>query len=85
MHDIWNPWHGCRRKSKGCENCYMFFLDRVRDIFLTISVDKLYECRRKRGTHKIYGYVVVVSVTSSTRKVTRLFQSSPGTWYWTYK
>lgn len=79
MHDIWNPWHGRRRKSEGCENCYMFFLDRMRDIFLTISDDKFYECRRKHGTHKIYGYVVVASVTSSTRKVTRLFQSSPGT------
>ena len=27
MHDIWNPWHGCRKVSEGCENCYMFFLD----------------------------------------------------------
>ena len=31
MHDIWNPWHGCRKISEGCENCYMYFLDRVRD------------------------------------------------------
>ena len=23
MHDIWNPWHGCIKKSEGCENCYM--------------------------------------------------------------
>ena len=27
MHDIWNPWHGCRKCSEGCQNCYMFFLD----------------------------------------------------------
>ena len=27
MHDIWNPWHGCRRCSEGCQNCYMFYLD----------------------------------------------------------
>jgi len=27
MHDIWNPWHGCVRKSPGCANCYMFTLD----------------------------------------------------------
>ncbi|MBQ9557263.1 MAG: DUF5131 family protein, partial [Clostridia bacterium] len=26
-HDIWNPWHGCRKCSEGCENCYMFYLD----------------------------------------------------------
>lgn len=30
MHDIWNPWHGCRRCSPGCEHCYMFYLDRTR-------------------------------------------------------
>ena len=31
MHDIWNPWHGCVKCSEGCENCYMYFLDRLRD------------------------------------------------------
>lgn len=30
MHDIWNPWHGCVKKSEGCANCYMFFLDKQR-------------------------------------------------------
>ena len=29
MHDIWNPWHGCVKCSEGCQNCYMYFLDRV--------------------------------------------------------
>lgn len=31
MHDIWNPWHGCVKCSEGCEDCYMYFLDQVRD------------------------------------------------------
>lgn len=31
MHDIWNPWHGCVKCSEGCDHCYMYFLDRVRD------------------------------------------------------
>lgn len=31
MHDIWNPWHGCKRISEGCQNCYMYFLDKQRD------------------------------------------------------
>lgn len=30
MHDIWNPWHGCVKKSEGCRNCYMYALDRAR-------------------------------------------------------
>lgn len=29
MHDIWNPWHGCVKKSEGCENCYMMYLDKI--------------------------------------------------------
>lgn len=28
MHDIWNPWHGCQKKSEGCQHCYMFYLDK---------------------------------------------------------
>lgn len=31
MHDIWNPWHGCIKKSEGCEHCYMYFLDKQRN------------------------------------------------------
>ena len=23
----WNPWHGCRRFSAGCANCYVYYLD----------------------------------------------------------
>ena len=31
MHDIWNPWHGCKKCSEGCQNCYMYYLDAQRD------------------------------------------------------
>ena len=27
MISIWNPWHGCRKFSSGCINCYMFRRD----------------------------------------------------------
>lgn len=30
MHDIWNPWHGCKKISEGCQNCYMYYLDKAR-------------------------------------------------------
>lgn len=29
MHDIWNPWHGCKKISEGCQNCYMYYLDKT--------------------------------------------------------
>lgn len=28
MHDMWNPWHGCLKKSEGCQNCYVYFFDK---------------------------------------------------------
>lgn len=33
MHDIWNPWHGCKKISEGCANCYMYYLDKHRGKF----------------------------------------------------
>ena len=31
MHSNWNPWHGCIKCSEGCLNCYVYYLDRIRD------------------------------------------------------
>lgn len=28
---MWNPWHGCHKCSPGCANCYVFYLDGLRD------------------------------------------------------
>ena len=28
---LWNPWHGCHKCSPGCKNCYVFYLDSLRD------------------------------------------------------
>jgi protein gp37 len=25
----WNPWHGCRKCSPGCKNCYVYYLDSI--------------------------------------------------------
>lgn len=40
MRDIWNPWHGCRKCSEGCQNCYMYYLDRVHSNFSSDKVVK---------------------------------------------
>ena len=59
MHDIWNPWHGCRKKSEGCQHCYMFYLDKKHDN--KISSDYVYKTnnihyplqRNRDGSYKI--------------------------------
>ena len=32
MRVIWNPWHGCKKYSAGCDNCYMYYLDGIRGL-----------------------------------------------------
>lgn len=27
MTQTWNPWHGCKKISDGCKNCYMYSMD----------------------------------------------------------
>ena len=54
---IWNPWHGCRRVSEGCQNCYMYFLDAQRgidtsNIFRTKNFD-MPLARRRDGSFKL--------------------------------
>lgn len=54
---IWNPWHGCRKISEGCQHCYMYFLDRVRGadasrVYRTRNFDSPLR-RDRRGDWKI--------------------------------
>ena len=69
MHDIWNPWHGCVKCSEGCQNCYMYFLDKTRDkngadIYRTGGFD--YPLSKDRhGNYKIKsGELIRVCMTS---------------------
>lgn len=69
MHDIWNPWHGCKKISEGCDHCYMYFLDRMRDkngseIYRTGGFDYPLQTDR-RGVYKIRsGESIRVCMTS---------------------
>lgn len=69
MHDIWNPWHGCVKCSEGCENCYMYFLDRMRDkkgtdIYRTANA-RYPLSKDRRGRYKIQsGETISVCMTS---------------------
>lgn len=70
MHDIWNPWHGCNKCSEGCANCYMYYLDRVRDkngadIFKTKSGFDYPLHRERSGGYKVKsGEMIRVCMTS---------------------
>lgn len=70
MHDIWNPWHGCVKCSEGCENCYMYFLDRVHDkngadIYRTGSGFRYPLQKKRNGEYKIQsGELIRVCMTS---------------------
>lgn len=71
MHDIWNPWHGCKKISEGCENCYMYFLDRIHN---ARDGSEIYRCagaidyplrKTRSGAYKIKsGETIRVCMTS---------------------
>ena len=69
MHDIWNPWHGCVKCSEGCENCYMYYIDAMRDkdgrqIYRTSNA-RYPLSRDRKGRYKIQsGEMVSVCMTS---------------------
>ena len=70
MHDIWNPWHGCKKCSEGCQNCYMFYLDAKRDkngadIYRTKSGFKYPLSKHRNGEYKVRsGEMLRVCMTS---------------------
>ncbi|WP_316608101.1 DUF5131 family protein [uncultured Ruminococcus sp.] len=58
MHDIWNPWHGCKKCSEGCKNCYMYFLDEQRgksgaDIYRTKAGFRYPLTKDRLGRYKV--------------------------------
>ncbi len=58
MSYIWNPWHGCHKKSEACKNCYMFYLDSLRNINSNIIKKNLNDFnlplkKKKDGSYKI--------------------------------
>lgn len=70
MRDIWNPWHGCVKKSEGCQNCYMYSLDEQRgksgaDIFCVKNNFDYPLHKNKYGDYKIKsGEFIRVCMTS---------------------
>lgn len=71
---IWNTHHGCRKISAGCQNCYMYALDKMRnietpsDIVRKLKTDfNLPLKKNKQGEYKIKsGEMLRVNMTSDT-------------------
>lgn len=58
MMQIWNPWHGCRKYSEGCDHFYMYYLDVQRDrdgseIYKTKTNFNLPLKKTRQGSYKI--------------------------------
>ena len=70
MSYTWNPWHGCYKKSEGCENCYVYFFDKIRgkraDSIYRVKSNFNYPITTDRnGNYKIpSGSTVRVCITS---------------------
>ena len=70
MHSNWNPWHGCVKCSEGCQNCYVYHLDRMRgkngaDIYRTKTEFRYPLSRDRQGRYKIRsGEMISVCMTS---------------------
>lgn len=70
MHDIWNPWHGCVKCSEGCQHCYMYFLDGMRnrngaDIYRTKAGFRYPLRKNRNGSYKVQsGELIRVCMTS---------------------
>ena len=66
----WNPWHGCRKVSEGCRNCYMFAGDAGRGVGGSNEIRRsktqfdLPLRRDRRGLYSIRNQLVLTSMTS---------------------
>ena len=75
VHDIWNPWHGCKKCSEGCENCYMFYLDSLHrkkgdDIYKTKAGFKYPLSKYRTGEYKVKsGEMIRVCMTSVLQRL----------------
>ena len=52
---VWNPWHGCKKISPGCEHCYMYRQDeKIGKDSTKVVQTKNYYLPLKRNRNKVY-------------------------------
>lgn len=54
---MWNPWHGCRKISEGCRNCYVYRTDsqfgKDSSVITLTSAFRLPVKRKRDGSYKV--------------------------------
>ena len=76
---IWNPWHGCHKKSAGCLNCYMFRRDSMYDKDSTI-VTKTKDFNLGIKKHKDGSYFIKSGETVYTCMTSDFFIEEADNW-----
>ena len=69
MDQVWNPWHGCHKYSRGCQNCYVFRRDLSigkdpQQVYKTASYDLPMQ-KNRAGTYRLAGGQNVYTCLSS--------------------
>ena len=50
MDGLWNPWHGCKKYSEGCLNCYVFRIDgKIEKNANEVKLNKTFDLPRQMG------------------------------------
>ena len=71
MRSNWNPWHGCKKYSEGCQNCYVYYLDGMRgrngaDVYRTKTDIRYPLSKNRTGKYRIQsGEMISVCMTSN--------------------
>ena len=65
----WNPWHGCRKISAGCQNCYVYRIDSAFDkdasVITKTAAFNLPLKKTRNGTFKLQPCETVYTCFSS--------------------
>ena len=83
MSVSWNPWHGCRRVSEGCRNCYVYRIDGAHGKSggeISLNSDFLLPLREGRDGYRIAPGETVFTCFSSDFLLEEADEWRPDAW-----
>ena len=83
MSVSWNPWHGCRRVSEGCRNCYVYRIDGKHgreSSAVTLNAEFLLPLRESKGVFKMESGETVYTCFSSDFLIADADEWRPDAW-----